>query len=196
MTDAEIDAVEARIAKRLKEAAESLLVAEENRKHINREMAKMREEAYEFEMEKQAKMTTQQNKHEYFIVAKHRYWTEDAGYYDAEIVDKHELDFKKIIKLTREDANLLSRKLERIGDDYVLLQIADPEELNFTKLIEEERKWQTEAAEKQKAVEDARRLYEIEKAKKTEAAKLAKAEKAKENKLKQLEKLKKELGIK
>lgn len=183
------------LEKRLKEAAESLLVAEENRKHINREMAKMREEAHEFEMEKQAKMTTDKNKHEYFIVARHKYWTEDAGYYDSEIVDKHEFEFKKIIKLTDEDASLLSKKLERIGNEYVLLRIADPDQLNFTKLIEEERTWQAEEAERRKTVEKLRKEKEAERERLMEARKKAKQEASKQTKLKQLEKLKKELGV-
>jgi hypothetical protein len=196
MTKDELE-IKARIDARLKQIDEMRIRAARDREHINREMAKMREEAYEYETEqlrmKQMTETNTKDTAQYFIIAKHRYWDEHS-HWDS-YVEKHALDPKRIIRLTDEDARLLSLKLERMGDELVLLRISDPDELNYRELIEQERAFQTEQAEKRKALEEARKLKEAERQQQAEVRKKAKQEASKQTKLKQLAKLKKELGV-
>lgn len=198
MTNEELK-IKARIDARLNQIDEARLKSIRDREHINREMAKMREEAYEYETEQlrmkqmtDAEINTKDTT-QYFIIAKHRYWDEDVKW--DNFIQKHALDPKRIIRLTDEDARLLSLKLERMGDELVLLRIADPDELNYRELIEQERAFQTEQAEKRKALEEARKQKEVERQQQAEARKKAKQEVSKQAKLKQLAKLKKELGV-
>lgn len=195
-SDTELE-IKARIDARLKQMDEMRLRAARDREHINREMAKIREEAYEYETEQQRvkQMTEASTKNtvQYFIIAKHRYWDENVKW--DNFIQKHAVDPQRIIRLTDEDARLLSLKLERMGEELVLLRISDPDELDYRELIEQERAFQTEQAEKRKALEEARKQKEVERQQQAEARKKAKQEVSKQTKLKQLAKLKKELGV-
>lgn len=195
-SDTELE-IKARIDARLKQMDEMRLRAARDREHIKREMAKIREEAYEYETEQQRvkQMTEASTKNtvQYFIIAKHRYWDEQS-HWDG-YIEKHTLDPKRIIRLTDEDARLLSLKLERMGEELVLLRIADPEELNYRELIEQERAFQIEQAEKRKALEEARKQKEVKRQQQAEARKKTKTRASIQAKLKQLAELKKELGV-
>lgn len=192
MTKDELE-IEARIAARQKKIDEEKLKAAENRRHINHEHQKMREEAYEYEIEQTRKKQMTKDTTQYFIIAKHRYWDEHSHW--GTYIEKHALDPKRIIRLTDEDARLLSLKLERMGEELVLLRISDPDELNYRELIEQERAFQAEQAEKRKALEEAWKQKEVKRQQQAEARKKTKPRASIQAKLKQLAELKKELGV-
>ncbi len=182
MTDVELE-IEARIAKRLKEAAESLLVAEENRKHINRERAKMREEAYEFEMEKQTKMTIEQNTESeeteerlsYIVVREYEVSCGYEGYGEINVPEKD------VLQLTAFEAEAMTDFLRTTnGSARTLVMIVPPKKFDLAKIT-------ADYTAKLNRIEEARLAREK---KYTEAEK----KKAEAKKLKQLARIKKELA--
>lgn len=136
--------------------------------------------------------TSDPEKKEYYIIARHILKADCFGRNDYECEDIHIVMPERAILLTYKEYTLLSNRLRRGGDEWVLMPVADPAVLDVHAMIEEQRTFEAEEAMKRAWAQKER---EEAAAKIRERVAAKKAAETREKKLKALEKLKKELGV-